>query len=384
MINQYSGDFTPRHAARKPLISYAIAAFFLCAAGAAEASNLSLIDGFGYVNSNTVNTGNDTTKPSGFVSVDADNYAEYFVNTSAGTLGVRAGNSSNGEQSAADVTHTDSWVCVGQLCSLPVLEPTPVMFGFSLSGTASNSGAPLSVTAAYTEGSNHMSFSFLENQTDTANGIEGFFCIGVGDCTSLHPTFYLDKNDVYHFSVSASLPGTICNMTCSVVGLEGVGGPNHTAPMFTDQQFIQTSVTGDGTPEFADALDPFTVSITSLNPNVQLVSVDGRTTLGGTTATPEPKTVLLLATALGIVIFCRWRFRCDSGTSTGSAALSPTDAGPRKRYSAGLLAGGSARNGVLGILGSHFKPKTAQVSADGDRPTSRSSFSVSSSVSSRT
>ena len=178
------------------------------------------------------------------------------------------------------------------------------MFGFSLSGTASDSGGFLRVSAAYTEGTAGMTFTFVENNPDGPDGVAATFCTapGVG-CIDLHPTLTLDNNDVSHFSVSAAVHAVLCATPCPIPA--GVGGPHNTGPIFTDTQSLHLTVQGDDFPEFADALDPFSVSITSLDPSVQLMSVDGRTTAGTPTSVPEPSTAPLFVALLGILGFRR-------------------------------------------------------------------------------
>jgi len=103
----------------------AIIAVLIGSAGPASATLLSQVDGYGFVNTagGQVNTGQDTSKSSGFVSVDANNYAQYSINRAAGMLGARAGNSSDGLDSEVTLTHNDSWVCVGALCRRAVRQP---------------------------------------------------------------------------------------------------------------------------------------------------------------------------------------------------------------------------------------------------------------------
>jgi len=280
----------------------AVIAVLIGSAEPASASLLSLVDGYGFVNTaqGQVNTGQDTSKSSGFVSVDANNYAQDSIDRAAGMLGTRAGNSSNGLYSQVSLTHNDSWVCLGTLCSEPFESPWPVTFNFALNGTASDSGGFLSVQAAYTEGTASMDFSFIENNPDGSNGVSATFCSapGVG-CVDLHPTLTLDSNDIFHFGVSAAVPGFItCMAPCPLP--VGNGQPPMT-PVFIDSQSLITTVYGDGSPEFADALDPFSVSITSSNTNVQFASVDGRTT-GPPAAVPEPSPILLLGTWLLVLV----------------------------------------------------------------------------------
>jgi hypothetical protein len=307
--------------AKRSAMPCAVLTLVMASAGFSSATPLSLIDGFGQVNTATgsVNTGPDTTLPNGLASVDADNYAQYAVNRAAGVLGARAGNSSASQNSFVNLTHSDSWVCVGQLCTLPVLEPLPVMFDFSLSGTASDSGGFLSVSAAYTDGTAGMTFTFVENNPDGPDGVTATFCTapGVG-CVDLHPMLTLDNNDVFHFSVSAAVHAVLCATPCPIPF--GVGGPLHTGPIFTDTQSLHVNVHGDDVPEFADALDPFSVSITSLDPSVQLMSVDGRTTAGTPTGVPEPGTALLFVAWLGILWFRRLSLPARGAARPGRAS----------------------------------------------------------------
>jgi len=144
-----------------------------------------------------------------------------------------------------------------------------------------------------------MDFSFIENNPDGPNGVSTMFCSAPGiGCVDLHPTLTLDSNDIFHFGVSAAVPGFItCMAPCPLP--EGNGKPP-VNPVFIDSQSLIATVYGDGSPEFADALDPFSVSITSLNPNVQFASVDGRT-IGPPAAVPEPSALILVGTGLALV-----------------------------------------------------------------------------------
>jgi len=106
-------------------------------------------------------------------------------------------------------------------------------------------------------------------------------------------------NGNFQYSLDYTTAATpLCSPSCPLFLASGGGGAPQ-VEVFGDSQSIATQLEGDGTPQFLDAFNTFSVGITSLDPNFQPASIDGRTVnIETATTTPEPSSVLLFASGL--------------------------------------------------------------------------------------
>jgi hypothetical protein len=225
------------------------------------------------------------------VTIDSNNFANAVVNAAAGTMGVEA---VSGPSNRADATasHGDTWTCVGTDCN--ALVPVPVSLGVFLDGSATlgpTNDAHLEATYGLGAGF----FKFVFDQADGGFGASATFTNDSGIVNIITiPVTVNDNGSTVDFSVNFSTTEGMPS-TCSST-------PDHPCFQSDDNQTLNAFTNGGS----VFALHTFGVTITSLDPNIQLTSADGRT--GGTTAAavPEPTMLTLLGPVL-VAIAVRFR-----------------------------------------------------------------------------
>ena len=244
------------------------------------------------------------------VSIDAQNFAQSFVQPMRDTLGASASNSNAGYTSFSRTTFRDSWVC--SACEL-VLNPypagiVPLSLDFHLDGFFTDfglhgdgtGGPSIELLASYEIGVlGTFDLRLQENVFDSNEGPLGAgssgtyarFCRQGGGCTPLGIAFqsFTDGagNDLIRFSVDSSLDNLMC---------PGCAGG------FVDETSIQVSVTGgEGPVAMIDAAHTFSVGLRSEDPRYQLASAAGRTGGIAVSPVPEPETLPLMVAGLGLI-----------------------------------------------------------------------------------
>lgn len=215
----------------------------------------------------------------------------------------------------------DSWyiTCTPQsTCESVVSNPIPVSLAVTFNGTLNappdiegENGAWLS--AEYNLGS--LLFSLGINQT--ASGLVGdaSWCQEIGPdwpCTDIPINFVANGDGTYSFSVSSTYSTTVCGDDgyCPVTYSDCPHDAECAADnvSFTDEQSIGAQAYDNNYDYFLDASDPFTVDLTSDDPDYQFVSADGRVSgMLSPAPTPEPGGLGLLGTALGLLGIVRYR-----------------------------------------------------------------------------
>ncbi len=281
--------------------------FLLGAAGAARADSTSNCT----VNGNGVS--NNTTSCT-FV-VDSNNYASARVIPGTEQMGAKVAEVSAGGFATAGAQNNDLFVCnAPNPCALVpggLISPM-VRYTFQLDGTASATAGFTSLDATYTGlpflggSGGRFTFGFFEDpgkgSSATVEASAAFNPAGGGTTQIIPVTLTQDANGNYHFSLDYTTPAT---PLCGPPGCQGQLAVVNGAPVteiYGDGENVSAQIDGDGTPQFLDAISTFTVGITSLDPNFQPVSLDGRTLNVQTSTTPEPASILLLASGLAALL----------------------------------------------------------------------------------
>ena len=221
-----------------------------------------------------------TTASSAFI--DSNNFANALINAAAGTMGVEAvsGPTNNADASAS---HTDTWSCAGGGCD--ALVSAPVSLGILLDGSATlGPRNDAHLQALYSVGADY--FKFVFDQADGLFGAAAGFTEGSTTTdvpVTLSQTTDAQGNEIVNFSVdfstTAGMPST-CSST-----------PDHPCPFQSGDIQDFNAFTNGGA---VMALHTFGVTITSLDPSIQLISADGRTGGTPTGAVPEPPAPTML------------------------------------------------------------------------------------------
>jgi len=275
--------------------------FFLGAAGAARADSTSNC----FVSPNSSNL--QTTNCS--VVVDSNNYANASVIPGTANVGAKVGEVSLGGFATASAQNNDFFFCnAPNPCGLipgGLISPM-VRFTFQLDGTASATAGFMSLDASYTGlpllggSGGRFAFGFFEDPgkgPSTTVQASATFNPADGGTVQIPVTLTQEANGNYNFSLNYTTPATPlcfpgCNSFLAVVN----GAP--VTEIYGDGESVSAEVDGDGTPQFLNAISTFTVGITSLDPNFQPASLGGRTLNVQTPTTPEPASIVLLASGL--------------------------------------------------------------------------------------
>ncbi len=265
----------------------------------------------------TVNGSGSTGTTNCSVVVDSNNFANARTNPSTESLGAKVGSSSaSGGLAFSTAANNDLFICsTPNPCALvpAITLSIPVTFTFQLDGTASATSNFMELDATYQvlpllgASGGTFNFSFFEDPgkgpfADTEAAAT--FTPANGSTIKVPVTLTQDANGNFQFSVDYTTPATpLCSPDCPLAFFGGTAGPSQ--EVFGDSQSITAQLDGDSTPQSLDAFTTFSVGITSLDPNFQPASLDGRTLNIGT-PTPEPSTVLLLASGLvGLLLLSR-------------------------------------------------------------------------------
>lgn len=275
--------------------------FLLGAAGAARADTSSSC----FVNGTTSGgTGNTNCS----VVVDSNNYASAKVIPGTANVGATVADVGLGSLATANAQNDDLFFCPSSGgCFVPGVQISPmVRYTFQLDGTASATAGFMELDASYTGlpfggSGGRFTFSFFEDpgkgpSADTE--ASATFSPAGGSTIQIPVTLTKDANGNYNFSLDYTTPAT---PLCSPPGCQGQIAIINAAPViefYGDSESVAAQISGDGTPQFLNAISTFTVGITSLDPNFQPVSLDGRTFNVQTATTPEPASFLLLASGL--------------------------------------------------------------------------------------
>lgn len=227
-----------------------------------------------------------TTASSAFI--DSNNFANAVINPAAGTMGVEA---VSGLSNRADATasHGDIWSCLGPACN--TISVAPISLGLFLDGSATLGPSNDAHLEASYQISTIEGFKFIFDQADGGFGASASYFSPSGTIVSvpvtLNQTTDAQGNDIVNFSVDYSIT-TGMPSGCSST-------PDHPCPFSAGDLQGFNAFTNGGA---VMALHTFGVTITSLDPNIQLTSADGRT---GTAPVPEPTTLAMLATSLAVL-----------------------------------------------------------------------------------
>lgn len=222
--------------------------------------------------------------------VDANDFANAIINPAIGTMGVQAVSSPT-NRADASATHTDTWYCaIGGGCgTLPV----SVALGVFLEGSASLGPTnDAHLEANYSIGTTE-DFRFVFDQADGGFGASASYTDTNGTI-NIPVTVVVNGNGTVDFSLNFSTTHAVFPSMCNAPCLTSTG----------DVQNLNAFTNGGS----VDAFHTFGVTITSLDPSIQLISADGRTGGTGTAPVPEPGTLTLLGTGLaGIVVRSRFK-----------------------------------------------------------------------------
>lgn len=225
--------------------------------------------------------------------IDSNNFANAVINAAAGTMGVEAvaGPTNRADASAS---HTDTWSCAGGSCD--TLPSVPISLGLFLDGSATLGASNTAhLEASYDFGVGE-GFRFVFDQADGGfDASAGLFFPG-GTIIDV-PVTVVNNGSTVDFSVNFSTQ-TGMPSECSAT-------PEHPCPFQSgDLQDFSAFVFGGS----VLALHTFGVTVTSLDPSIQLISADGRTGGTGSAPVPEPGTLVWFGTGLaGIAVRSRFR-----------------------------------------------------------------------------
>ena len=280
--------------------------------GAATAGAVSQSEVDPNVGSSVVDNGTSSSS----ATLDANNYARSFITPGTSIMGAAAATDGSASPTTT-TTHQDSWwfncappnTCASSVLGNPI--PLALTFGIKVSETQVVDGAYLEFDASYQlQTGGQFNFTFAQDgQGDfelTSN-----YVTSNGDTVDIPVTQTL-ANGVWTLTAHTTVQDQICGISspCIPTEMSCDSGQNcSNPPVFTDLQSITALIDPNfGESDVIDGYDPFTVDITSLDPNYQFVSADGRTIGGAPTVdAPEPGTALLVAG--GLIGFWRRRRR---------------------------------------------------------------------------
>jgi len=248
----------------------------------------------------------EPSNPASSVEINSSNYAKSQLDPSTYTGGAAAGASVGGTSETTTRVGND-WFLACSLTNpcedVSVSTPVPIALTISLSGTMSQSNtfsddvgnySYIDYQVQYTLG-NGGRFSFEINQDNDDPQVQATYQDASGQTSDLAYALTL-AGGVYSFSVDATIDDAVtCNpdSPCTPVVCDTCAGP----PLFTDLGYLNAEVDGyQGQPGFVDGLDPFSVSVVSLDPDFTLFN-DGPTP--APSPAPEPGSLALLASAFG-------------------------------------------------------------------------------------
>ena len=254
----------------------------------AQADTITSADVFLLSGPSAAQSGNFTSSSA---VIDANNFANAVINPAAATMGVQAV-SGPSNRADASASHTDTWSCAGS-CS--TLSSVPISLGIFLEGSATLGPTnDAHLQASYSLGAG--GFSFIFDQADGGFGASASFTDASGT-VDIIPVTLTNNGGTVDFSVGFSTTEGMPS-TCSST-------PGHPCPFQSGDIQDLNAFTNGGS---VDAFHTFGVTITSLDPSIQLVSADGRTGGTGTAPVPEPGTLTLLGMGLAGLAVC-FRFR---------------------------------------------------------------------------
>lgn len=208
---------------------------------------------------------------------DGHNSASSFLIVPTSTMGASVASDGSVFSVSTVTQHDDDWSCAGG-CSVA---GTPLglsaAFDFDVVISAATP-AEFSLTAQYLVLSIPFQvFVSADSSPITASANYGIDPVSVVMTTDSSGNTHVST----HFVAGMTL--TSCN---------GASGP---CGLFSDTQRIDLEMEGAG---FVDASHTFSVTLTPTDPNVFLISADGRTAGTAVSTVPEPGTLFLLATGL--------------------------------------------------------------------------------------
>jgi hypothetical protein len=170
----------------------------------------------------------------------------------------------------------------------------PLEIGLQQQGTLSlNSGASVSAGYSFSSGFESYSFSFRLNEDGRPGTVRAS-----ADLYYYQGNTYTDTQ----IPVDIQINGNIVSFSYDAPFVA------YTGATFSDEVYINASVNGG----FVDAIDPFTVLTTSLDPNFKFISNGGLSTdpiSGPPTGVPEPSTLLLFGFGLIGLVGVRRKFK---------------------------------------------------------------------------
>jgi hypothetical protein len=228
---------------------------------------------------------------SSFLIVGSD-VATSFVNVNAGTMGALLDIPTGVFFARTETRHDDDWFCNtagGAVCAtVPNLASVPALLSVKFDAVVSQE--EMSFLAQYTTSAGaQFSVSFFQDPTFEGGAS---FSDGSG-AVDVPLVVTVDNNGNFHVSASVS-----SHIDFHLAAFCGADCPT---ALLSDSQTISAELEGVG---LLDASHTFSVTLTSLDPNIVLTSADGRT--GGSPAAPapvpEPTSLMLFGTGLiGVV-----------------------------------------------------------------------------------
>ena len=221
------------------------------------------------------------------LTVGADT-AGSFLNVATGSAGASLFIPTAVTFARTSTEHDDDWFCDTPTHTgcLALTSPVSALLTIAFDAVISPGISEMSLELLYTTSSGQrLVMGVSEDPTFSAGG--NFSAGG----TSIDIPFDVQIDNLGFRHVSAHLATPVS------FGLPAFCGLNCVSPMFSDVQQISLELEGAGS---VDASHTFSVTLTSLDPNVILTSADGRTggTAAGPSAVPEPGSLLLMATGL--------------------------------------------------------------------------------------